>query len=76
MKQSQNLPAHQTAQILLILFLTFLESSKLPSVRKDLGVTSRLLQKWLRVQNPNAYKKGTVALVPGWHKAVKFMEIM
>jgi hypothetical protein len=47
----------------------------MPSVGKSLGVT-RLLKKWLRVQNSYSYKKGRVALVSSWHKAVKSMEIM
>jgi hypothetical protein len=37
---------------------TSLEASEMPSVGKGLGVVTRLLKKWLRVQNSRCYKKG------------------
>jgi hypothetical protein len=79
MKQSQNLdglffPTHHTAHILLPQIFTSLEPSRMPSVGEHLGVMTRLLKKWLRVQNSNWHKKGTDVLVSPWHKAAELDE--
>jgi hypothetical protein len=41
----------------------------MPSVGKGLGVMTRLLKKWLRVQDLDWYKMGIHALVSRWCKA-------
>ena len=65
------LPSHNAAQILLPQIPTSLEHPKLSSVGKVLTAMTRLLQKWLRVQHSNWYKKGTQAIGSRWHKAVE-----
>ena len=55
-------PTHHTAHILLPQIITSLELSKMPPARKGLGMLTRLLKKWLLVQDSNWYKEGIDAL--------------
>jgi hypothetical protein len=62
-------PHHHTGQILLPQISTSLEPSKTPAIRKGLGVMTKLLKKSEEMKK--WYKKGTVALVSRWRKAVE-----
>jgi hypothetical protein len=75
-KQSENsdgllFPTNPTAQILLPQISTSMEPSKMTSVGKGLGAMTRLLKKWLQVQDSDWYKTGIHGFVSRWLKAVE-----
>jgi hypothetical protein len=79
-EQSQNsdglfFPTHHIAQILLPQISTTLETSRMPSMWKDLGMMIRILKKWLQGQNSGT-KGGQMLLFITGARLLKYMEII